>query len=345
MDRDLGLLHRTWDILKSHQHDFSSLSSPLLPMASSSRASAGGAAGTPGLPLFLGGIRGNEDDADDDGNADDSGGGGDEILSVSSSSSSSSHIAGGGEDNTQNGNNKHPPLRSLSEMHYLSVVPESEAKKVLFAMCMGLTAAEVPEQDPMQIRRLADFNVEPYLSVKNKKPFRPMHKHFLDEIQRRFIVLKIPAEEQFKRSDKRKATMSACLNWLKDHPVTNPQDVSFLRSEEKKFFDMQNMARLESTAIAGQKLLSSTTKVVLTRIADLRLVHCILHDDVNCHKDCCRDSHNLLNEFIVVLLLLPFVLFCDVHLFNFLYQPTHHRLIVEDNTSSSFRRICGEVEE
>jgi hypothetical protein len=236
-------------------------------MASSSRATGSGAAGDP-LSLFLRGDREEEEDS----------AGGDDMVSVSSS-----------ELSAEDANAK----KIDSKSHLLSV-PGNEAKKVLFAMCLGLSADEDPD-NPTEIRYLSEFDVEPYLSVKNKKPFRPMHKHLLDEIERRFEVLKIPADERFKRSDKIKATMNAARKWLKDHPLTNPRDVAFLRAEEKKFYDVQVMARLESRAVAGQKMLSAGGggKIVLTRIADLRLVHCILHHEV---KDAFLKRNNILEK-------------------------------------------------
>jgi hypothetical protein len=167
---------------------------------------------------------------------------------------------------------------SRSRTHYMSV-PAGEAKKVLFAMCLGLRANEDPN-NPTTIRYLSDFDVEPYLSLKNKKTFCPMHKHILNEIQRRFEVLKIPAADRFKRSDKIKATMNAARTWLKEHPLTNQQDILFLQSEEKKFYDIHVMARLESRAMALQKACGGAGGIVLTGKADMRLIHCILEDGV-----------------------------------------------------------------
>jgi hypothetical protein len=44
--------------------------------------------------------------------------------------------------------------------HYMSVAV-GEAKKILFAMCLGLRA-QVDPDDPTAIRFLSDFEVEPY---------------------------------------------------------------------------------------------------------------------------------------------------------------------------------------
>ena len=119
------------------------------------------------------------------------------------------------------------------KQHYVSVNP-ADAKKVLFAMCLGLSAKVDPDDPMTASRELSEFNKEPYLSVKNKKPFRPMHKHLLlDEIERRFEVLKIPADQRFKRSNKIKASSTAAWKWLKDNPLTNPDDIAFLQEDEK----------------------------------------------------------------------------------------------------------------
>jgi hypothetical protein len=225
-------------------------------MASSSRVTADDV-----RPVFLGG---QDLDLDDDGRDDD----------PSDSSSSTENVA-----DTSQAVQRAPEANDCeSKTHYLSV-PSGEAKKVLFAMCLGLCAEKDPD-DPTAIRYLSEFNVEPYLSVKNKKPFRPMHKHLLDEIQRRFEVLKIPAEKRFKRHDKQKASMNAARTWLIHHPVTNQKDVLFLQAEEEKFFSILDMARIESRTIASTKASAGTSGIVLTRTAVLRLIHCIIEDNV-----------------------------------------------------------------
>jgi hypothetical protein len=159
-------------------------------------------------------------------------------------------------------------------------------------MCLGLSAEEDPD-DPTTIRYLSEFDTEPYLLIKNKKRFRPMHKHLLDEIEFRFKVLNIPINERFKRSDKNKASMNAARNWLKDHLLTNRRDVFFLRAEEKKFFDVQVMSRLESRVMSGKKNAAIAGNVVLTRTADLRLIHCILQDSI---KEAFENRHNILEH-------------------------------------------------
>ena len=69
---------------------------------------------------------------------------GDDIVSVSSSELSA-------EDATAK--------KCDSESHYLSF-PGNEAKKVLFARCLGLSTDEDPDI-PMVIQYLAEFDVKP----------------------------------------------------------------------------------------------------------------------------------------------------------------------------------------
>jgi hypothetical protein len=60
-----------------------------------------------------------------------------------------------------------------------------------------------------------------------------LHKHFLNQIQWQFKILKIPTDERFKWSNKVKATMNVSCTWLKEHPLTNQYDISFAQVKEK----------------------------------------------------------------------------------------------------------------
>ena len=154
--------------------------------------------------------------------------------------------------------------------------PPNDAKKVLFAMCLGLVA-DAAENTNAPLRKLGDFKVELYASVQNKKPFRPIQKHLLDEVERRFEVLDIPAKERFKRHNKQKASAKAALDWLEAHPLTNPRDIAFLQKEEKTFYELHVNALAEQTAMSAK---DNTGSATLVFNADLRLIHCIIEPDI-----------------------------------------------------------------
>ena len=84
--------------------------------------------------------------------------------------------------------------------------------------------------------------------------------------------------------------------WLCENKITNPVDIAFLRAEEVKFFNNLVRGQIESATIQSVNL----GGVVFTQTTDLRMVHCLLEDDVKeaflrCHDTMDRaalDSRN-----------------------------------------------------
>jgi hypothetical protein len=207
-------------------------------MASSSRVTADDV-----CPVFLGG---QDLDLDDDGRGDDH----------SDSFSSTENLA----DTFQPVQRAPEANDCESKTHYLSV-PSSKAKKVLFAMCLGLCAEKDPD-DPKAICYLSEFNVEPYVSAENKKPFRPMHITSLTRFNSGSKCLKYQTKND--SNDTTKKGQHECCQYIVDTPpVTNQKVILFLQAEEEKFSSILDMAtRIESRTIAGRKASLGTSEIV-----------------------------------------------------------------------------------
>ena len=167
------------------------------------------------------------------------------------------------------------PSTCESELIFLTT---HGSKKVLLCMCIGLTA--LPEEvDGVVIvgdtapRPLGDVSVAPYIASSNKKFFKPVTKDLVSETLRRYEVLDIPNNERMRPKNK---VLSVLYKWLQNHPITNPADVQFLRSEEKKFHDSVVLAIEEAKKIASV----AAPGVIFTSVADLRLIHCLMDSDV-----------------------------------------------------------------
>ncbi len=152
------------------------------------------------------------------------------------------------------------------------------SKRVLLCMCIGLTAPP-DEIDGVVVvsdtppRTLGDTSLAPYNASKNKKYFKPVTKDLASELLRRYAVFGTPKAQQMRPKNK---VLSVLYTWLLNNPITNPADVLFLRSEERKFHDSVALAIEESNNAATQ----IPAGVIFTSTADLRLIHCLMEADV-----------------------------------------------------------------
>jgi hypothetical protein len=206
-----------------------------------------------------------------------------------------SNVAGGG-DASPSDNPLDSPLADG-----VVPVPKCEAeqifestngsKRVLLCMCIGLTALP-DEVDGVVVvsdtppRKLGDTSVGPYNASKNKKYFKPVTKDLVSELLRRYAVFGTPKAEQMRPKNK---VLSVLYTWLQNNPITDPADVLFLRSEERKFHDSVALAIEESNNAATQV----PAGVIFTSTADLRLIHCLMEVDV---KESFLARHNVMTR-------------------------------------------------
>jgi hypothetical protein len=99
----------------------------------------------------------------------------------------------------------------------------------LMAMCIGLKSFDE--------RTLGDAAVEPYASMKHRKKVNPTQKHMCEEIKRRSTAIgeDTPTCKYW--------TKEKLLLWLNDNPVSEPDDLLFLVSEEKKCSTLLTLRR------------------------------------------------------------------------------------------------------
>ena len=136
------------------------------------------------------------------------------------------------------------------------------AKTLLLCMIIGL-------------RDLGDLTVEPYVSSKQKKLFTPKKLDLMKEVDRRFLLN--PPTTGGRKPRPSNWTTSTLTNWLLQHPITDAEDVKYLREEEEKFKQMILAANREETSTTTS---ATPSGVIWNSTADLRLIHCPTVDEV-----------------------------------------------------------------
>jgi len=150
--------------------------------------------------------------------------------------------------------------------------------KVIFAMACGLTKKEGDSDVP-----LVDLKQEPYASSNNKKAFDPRAAFKILEVERRALLLK-----EKKRAIPRPSawTEAQCTKWLCDHPITNEDDVKFVKEQIASYTQKLVLASTEISAAVVVKA-SAAKKSAAKAVASvkwcgnepyLRLYHAILDD-------------------------------------------------------------------
>jgi hypothetical protein len=135
----------------------------------------------------------------------------------------------------------------------------------LMTMCVGLKSGDD--------RSLGDAGEEPYASMKFRKKVVPTQKHMTEEIHRRSVANGAPSPTcKYWTKDK-------LVVWLNDNPVSEPVDITFLISEEKKLFDTVAAGKNERAAVSETSS-TSRTPAWTTNEPYLRLYHCFFHEEV-----------------------------------------------------------------
>jgi hypothetical protein len=160
-------------------------------------------------------------------------------------------------------------LRSDCKDNYDSV-PLNKRLRTLFAMCFGQF-----ESDDVGARRLCDFTVEPYLSSRQKKTFKPTQQDMVAEARRRFKISNPTAHATKLRISN--YNVDGLTLWLCNNKTSCPVDVAFLREQESKFYNRLLRGQVERMMLQTP---TAAGGVIFTHTADLRMVHCLLEDEV-----------------------------------------------------------------
>lgn len=166
--------------------------------------------------------------------------------------------------------------RCLCEIEYEAT---SGAKRCLYSMCMGLSDALVSEGETGPPRQIGDFGVDLFAKSRNKKLFKPSKTDLIREVNRRFKALCIPPVDQFKPESKRRAT--DLEEWLKQHPITDPTDVAFLKHQEHQFYLSLKNAAAEKSVLSNDNTAHSSG-ILFNDVANMRIIHCLAED--NCRE-------------------------------------------------------------
>lgn len=169
---------------------------------------------------------------------------------------------------------------SKSELFYVENMKE---KRILFAMCIGLRSEFGGVDDP--IRLLGDLTEQPYGTMVEKRAIKPTRKHLFQELRRRqddgYEVISVtePPSQKKPPSSWKSRSATDLRDWLLANIITNPADVSFIRREERKFYNDLVRAQSEATRIQQARSSSNVSGVVFSPVADMRLIHCLVEND------------------------------------------------------------------
>jgi hypothetical protein len=155
-----------------------------------------------------------------------------------------------------------PRRKTISEAERV-LVEHSNRWSMLYVLCIGLeTTTNDGETKP-----LLDFNDDSFKNLK-KKDIKPSLEHLLNEITRRSLLDDTP-----KKPKPKGWNFSKCLQWLMQNPVTNDDDVVFLK---KKVEEVIQIADAAANCQGGE----DSGKNWVGPLPYLRLIHCLLEDNI-----------------------------------------------------------------
>lgn len=138
------------------------------------------------------------------------------------------------------------------------------SKALLYLLSIGLK-----DQDNLP---LMDISTAPWVDIKPKSNVKPQLQDIRKEVIRRSSLFSI------KPSPRPNGwTADRTVSWLKEHPLNNQCDVLFLEREVKRVYEIVMGAQKE--AIEEEERLQQVS-AWRDRVPYLRMIHCILEDDV-----------------------------------------------------------------
>ena len=149
------------------------------------------------------------------------------------------------------------PLRLTSQEHY---VVQGNSKKQLYLMCIGLYNEDGTA--------LFDISMAPFTKLK-KRAVKPKWEEFAGEVIRRAGCnqQQVPKAANW--------NMNKCTEWLLVNPVTEEQDISFLKKEVQKLRNIAASALSESDEAEF-----SAGSPWRGNLPFLQLILCIIQDDI-----------------------------------------------------------------
>jgi hypothetical protein len=146
-------------------------------------------------------------------------------------------------------------IQSAAQKVYLE---SNNSKKLLFLMCVGLTD---------QGCSIFDLDQDPWNTLK-KRDIKPSRSEYAQEVCQRGILLNTQPIPKTANWGSRK-----CIEWLTANPLTDEQDVLFLKNEVQKIEVLINQARQERVEQESRGAWRGA-------IPYMRLTMCLIQDDV-----------------------------------------------------------------
>jgi hypothetical protein len=133
----------------------------------------------------------------------------------------------------------------------------------LYTLCIGLETMT----DDGATKPLLDFDKSTFKNLK-KKDTKPSVDFLREEITRRSLI-----EGSIQKIPKPKGwTFSKCLQFLVQHPITGADEIAFLKKKVQEVLQVVNEASKSDDEEYGKKWVG--------QLPNLRLIHCLLEDDV-----------------------------------------------------------------
>jgi hypothetical protein len=144
------------------------------------------------------------------------------------------------------------------------LVENSNKLSCLYTLCIGLETTS----DDGTTKPLLNFDDSAFKKLK-KKDIKPTLEFVKEEIQRRYLV-----EGSIQKLPKPKGwTFSKCLQFLMEHPITGDNEISFLTKKAKEVIQL-----LQEASTPEED--DNSLKKWVGQLPYLRLIHCLLDDDV-----------------------------------------------------------------
>lgn len=147
--------------------------------------------------------------------------------------------------------------RSDCEGYYIQ---KSNCKRVLLAMCIGLS--------------IVDLQAPPWSTHPKKREFKVKRNELADEVKRRSAQIVYSKKATGPKPKNWNVELST--KWLLENPITSEADLDFLKGEIERLTAIMSESAKEAES-QNQQIARGNW---VGKIPHLRLIHCVIHDDI-----------------------------------------------------------------
>jgi len=146
---------------------------------------------------------------------------------------------------------------SASESYYIET---GNSKKTLVLLAVGLKSES---GDP-----LINLDASPWNKRGIKTTVKPSRSQYQSEVDRRAKLIRVDRTPRTNGW-----SIPNCVKWLEKYPIAEEADVTFIRTETKRFVDL-------TVAQANEEEEIQEGRAWRGNIPHLRLIHCLIQDDI-----------------------------------------------------------------